>query len=67
MCQDENEPESKSSCSVWTKPVTNKPGPQYYNALKDQFVCHALVPERTKALVIIFIFLLAHEHEQAIK
>ena len=33
--------------------------PQYYDTLKDRFVCHALDPERTKALV--FVFVLAHE------
>ena len=67
MCQDENEnePEDESIRSFWIKPVTNKPGPQYYNILEDRFIRHTLVPERTKALVVIFIFLLAHEREQA--
>ena len=35
----------------------------YYNnpnTLEDRFVRHALVPERTKALVFVFVFLLAH-------
>ena len=39
MCQDENknEPEDKSFCSLWIKPFTNEPGPQYYDTLKDRF------------------------------
>ena len=53
MCQDENE--------MKTNPVTNEPGPQYYDTLKDRFVRHALAPERTKALVFVFVFVLAHE------
>ena len=28
--------------------VRNKPGTQHYATLKDQFDCHALVPEQTK-------------------
>jgi len=40
ICQDENEPEDESLRSFWIKPVTNKPGPQYYDTLKDRFVCH---------------------------
>ena len=50
MCQDENEPKDKSFRSFWIKPVMNEPGPQYYyDTLKDRFVRHAQVPERTKA------------------
>ena len=43
MCQDENEnePEDESFRSFWIKPVTNEPGPQYYDTLKDRFVRHA--------------------------
>ena len=37
----------------------NKPRPQSYYELEDWFVCHALVPEQIKALVLIFV--LAHE------
>ena len=64
MCQDanENEPEDKSFRSFWIKPVTNKPGPHYYDTLKDRFVRHALRPEQTKALVFFFVL----THEQAI-
>ena len=65
MCLDENgnEPEDEYFCSLWIKPVTNKPGPQYYDTLKDRFVRHAQVPERTKASVFVFVvdFVLAHE------
>ena len=61
MCQDEdeNEPEDEFFRSFRIKTVTNKPGPQYYDTLKDRFVRHAQVPQRTKALV--FVFVLAHE------
>ena len=59
MCQDENEDEGFRW--FWIKPVTNEPGPQYYDTLKDRFVRHAQVPERTKALVFVFVFVLAHE------
>ena len=43
--------------------MTNEPGPQYYDTLKDRFVRHAQVPERTKASVFVFVvdFVLAHE------
>ena len=43
MCQEENEiePEDESFRSFWLKPVTNEPGPQYYDTLKDRFVRHA--------------------------
>ena len=39
-------------CDEWTRP-------QYYDTLKDRFVRQSLAPERTKALV--FVFVLAHE------
>ena len=39
--ENENEPEDKSFRSFWIKPVTNEPGPQYYDTLKDRFVRHA--------------------------
>ena len=63
MCQGKNinEPKDKSFRSFWIKPVTNKPGPRYYDTLKDRFVHHAQVPERTKALVFALVFVLAHE------
>ena len=59
MCQDENENKPEDECLrlFWRKPVTNEPGPQYY----DRFVRHALAPERTKALFFVFVFVLAHE------
>ena len=64
MCQDENENEPKDECfrSFRIKPVTNEPSPQCYDTLKDRFVRHALAPERTKALVFVFVFVnvLAH-------
>ena len=41
MWQDEKEPEDESFRSFWIKPVTNEPGPQYYDTLKDRFVRHA--------------------------
>ena len=41
MCQDENEPEDESFHLLWIKPVTDEPGPQYYDTLKDRFVRHA--------------------------
>ena len=41
ICQDENEPEDESYGSFWIKPVTNEPGHQYYDTLKDRFVRHA--------------------------
>ena len=43
VCQDENENERKDESfrSFWIKPVTNEPGPQYYDTLKDRFVRHA--------------------------
>ena len=68
MCQDEdeNEPEDESFCSFWIKPVTNEPGPQYYDTLKVRFVRHALAPEQTKALVFVFVFVFVLAHEQAI-
>ena len=58
MCQDEdeNESEDKFFRSFRIKTVTNEPGPQYYDTLKDRFV-----PERTKALMFVFVFVLAHE------
>ena len=66
MCQDENEnePEDKSFRSFLLKPVFSsspeeQTRPQYYETLKDRFVRRALAPERTKALV--FVFVLAHE------
>ena len=65
--EDENETEDESFRSFWIKPLTNEPGSQYYDTLNDWFVRHALVPERTKALgfVLVFVFVLAHE--QAIR
>ena len=39
---------------------------QYYDTLKDRFVCHALPPELTKALVYAFVFFV-WAHEQAIR
>ena len=56
MYQDENENKPEDVRSFWIKPVTNEPGPQYYDTLKDRFV-----PERTKALMFVFVFVLAHE------
>ena len=43
MYQDknENEPEDESFRSFWIKPVTNEPGPKYYDTFKDRFVRHA--------------------------
>ena len=61
MCQDENETENESFRLFCIKTVTNEPGPQYYDTFKDRFVRHALVPERTKALGFVFVFVLAHE------
>ena len=55
QCENENEPEDESFRSFWIKPVTNEPSPQYYDTLKDRFVRHALPPERTKALVFVFV------------
>ena len=52
MCQDENEnePKDESFRLFWIKPVTNEPGPQYYDTLKDWCVRHAYyLPERTRA------------------
>ena len=68
MCQDENKnkPEDENFRSFWIKPVTNEPGPQYYDALKDWFVRHAQLSERTKALVFVFVFVFVLAHEQAI-
>ena len=68
MCQDENENESKDESfrSFWIKPLTNEPGSQYYDTLNDWFVRHALVPERTKALGFVFVFVFVLAHEQAI-
>ena len=41
--------------------MTSEPSPQYYDTLKDRFVCHAQVLEQTKvSLVLIFVFVLAH-------
>ena len=56
-----NELEDESFLLFWIKPVRNEPGPQHYDTLKDRFVHHALVPERTKTLVFVFVFVLAHE------
>ena len=53
--EDENEPEDEFFRSFRIKTVTNEPGPQYYDTLKDRFVRHALPPERTKALVFVLI------------
>ena len=38
--EDENETEDESFRSFWIKPVTNEPGPQYYDSLKDRFIRH---------------------------
>ena len=61
MCQDEDKNKTENEGFRWFQimPVTNEPGPQYYDRQKDRFVRHAQVPERTKALV--FVFVLAHE------
>ena len=64
--EDENETEDESFRSFWIKPVTNEPGSQYYDTLNDWFVRHALVPERTKALGFVFVFVFVLAHEQAI-
>ena len=40
MYQDENENEPEDVRSFWIKPVTNEPGPQYYDTLRDWFVRH---------------------------
>ena len=68
MCQEENEnePEDESFRSFWIKPLTNELGSQYYDTLNDWFVRHALVPERTKALGFVFVFVFVLAHEQAI-
>ena len=68
MCQDENENEPKDECfrSFRIKPVTNEPGPQCYDTLKDRFVRHTFSPERPKALVFVFDFVFVLAHEQAI-
>ena len=66
MWQDENEPEDESFGSFWIKPVTNEPGHQYYDTLKDRFVRHVQLPERAKALVFVFVFVFVLAHEQAI-
>ena len=65
--EDENEPEDEFFRSFRIKTVTNEPGPQYYDTLKDRFVRHAQVPERTKALVFVFGFVFVLAHEQAIR
>ena len=66
ICQDENEPEDESYGSFWIKPVTNEPGHQCYDTLKDRFICHAQVPEQSKALVFVFLFVFVLAHKQAI-
>ena len=66
MCHVENEPKDKCFRLFWIKPLPNEPGPQYYDTLKDWFVCHAQVPERAKALVFVFVFVFILAHEQAI-
>ena len=68
MCQDENENEPEEECfrSLWIKPVTNEPCPQYFDTLKDRFIRHTQVPEQIKALVFVFVFLFVLAHEQAI-
>ena len=53
MYQDENEPEDESFLN---KACDEQTRPQYYDALKERFVCHALAPEQTKVLVFIFVF-----------
>ena len=35
--ENENEPEDESFRLFWIKPVMNKPGPQYYDTLKERF------------------------------
>ena len=67
MCRDENEnkPEDERFRLFWIKPLTNEPGPQYYDTLKDRFIRHAKVPERTKALISVFVFVFVLAHEQA--
>ena len=64
--QDENEHEEESFHSFWTKPVTNKPVSTTIRTLKDRFIRHTLVPEQTKALVFVFVFIFTVVHEQAI-
>ena len=56
--ENENEPKDESFRSFWIKPVTNEPG--LSTMRKDRFVCQALAPEQTKALVFVFVFVLAH-------
>ena len=62
MCQDENEPEDQSFRSFWIKPLTNEPGPQYYDIWKDRFVRLAKVTKQTKALVFVFVFVFVLAH-----
>ena len=33
----------------------------YYDTMKDRYVRHAFAPERTKALIFVFVFVLVHE------
>ena len=65
MCHYENknetDDENESFRSFWIEPVTNKPGSQYYATLHHQFVRHALIPEQTKALGFVFVFVCADE------
>ena len=46
---------------VLDKPCDEGTTPQYYDTLKDWFIRHSLAPERTKALVFVFVFVFAHE------
>ena len=46
---------------VLDKACDERTRPQYSYTLKDRFVRHVLAPERTKALVFVFVFVLAHE------
>ena len=46
--------------------MTNEPGPQYYDTLKNRFVRHVSVPERTKAVVFVLVFVFIVAHEEAI-
>ena len=41
---------------VLDKACDERTRPLYYDTLKDRFVRHALAPERTKALVFVFVF-----------
>ena len=57
MCQDKNRPKDKIFCLFWISDKQTRP--QHEGSVHSSR--HAIPPERTKTLVFVFVFVLAHE------